>query len=1157
MSDQPSLFDVVSDLDGSDRPDSTDSPAVADAGPNGPTTDPVAESVAAPPDEQARERIRSDLDATLFVEAGAGAGKTTALVDRVVNLVLDGIPITSIAAITFTEKAAAELRSRVRERLTEIGRPEARAALESVDHAPIGTLHAFARRLLDDVTIEAELPPGFRVLDELESNLRFDDEWVELLDSLLADPDPEGGPLAGGRLLVDLCEFDKFGVDNGLRQVASDFRYNWDLVQERVDLDDPGPFTLAWEPVADECDAVAATPTPDDDKQTELLAVIAEIGRRLRLDDELATRLALLEELCKKIGKGRSGNKQKWKNLGVDALDALREREVALAAQAAALRQHAVAYRKRLVGAICGRFVLAAADDRVAAGSLDFHDLLVHARRLLASRPTMRRELHERYQRILLDEFQDTDPIQLEIAVRLSSGPDDAEQDGDWTELQPRPGRLFIVGDPKQSIYRFRRADIAQYLRAADQIGADTERLTANFRSTDAVIDVTNAVFSEVIREEAETQPAFQHLDACRPEGRREHGSVHVLGSEFHADLEAGTWEGEHGAADELRRREARDVAGAVSAALAEEWTVVDESTKELRPCRPGDICILVPTRLSLPALDSELRDVGVPSRAENASVVYGAPEIRDLLLALRAADDPTDELALVASLRSTLYGCSDVELWEWRAAGGRFGLWGHPPDGFDDHVVAQSIRHLRSVNERLSSVGAADLLAALADECRVFDLALAGRDDRDVWRRLRFVIDQARAWADAGGRGIRRYLDWARLQAADGRVSETILPELDHDAVRIMTVHASKGLEFPITIVSGLTTQPRRRRGTQVVWEGDTWHLTGRGDDGSFDDIRPIDELMSDAERRRLLYVACTRAVDHLVVSLHRQTTDDQNTDRPIDKLTSAELLWRCGALESGATPRSFDPTPVDAPAPVAGSRPPLDVRSWREERTEVFTAASRRSAIAATRLADEVRLLRERDLDDDAGLDKHPVNIDLPPWQRGRYGTAIGRAVHGTLQFCDLHTGDDIDDLARSQCAAEGIIGFDARVAALARSALGAPIVSAAATGAEHWRELFIAAPVGARVLEGYIDLLVRGPDGLVIVDYKTDRWSGPVQTEERVGRYRVQLAAYGAALEATLDEPVVGGILVRCDAERPAEQIDLHDWREAIAEVRSLVG
>jgi ATP-dependent helicase/nuclease subunit A len=534
---------------------------------------------------------------------------------------------------------------------------------------------------------------------------------------------------------------------------------------------------------------------------------------------------------------------------------------------------------------------------------------------------------------------------------------------------------------------------------------------------------------------------------------------------------------------------------------------------------------------------------------------VYTAAEVRDLLLLLRAADDPTDRLALVASLRSPLYGCSDVELLDWRRRDGRWSIWWVPPDELADHPVARAIAHIRSIAERIGSVAPADLLAAVADERRVFDLALDRPDRRDVWRRLRFVIEQARAWADAGGHGVRRYLAWCKLQASDGRIAETILPEHDADAVRIMTVHASKGLEFPITIVGGMTTQPSGNRGTRAVFSENDWMLTGSGDDGRFDAYKPIDEQMSDAERRRLLYVACTRAVDHLVVSIHRAVPKSSNADYADETaLTSAELLAKHDAASVGSS-RSFHPEPLAPP-----ERTPLeldwsDPEAWAREREGALRVAGRRSTVAATRLVDDLHA-EQVEVVEDPGLDKRPVNLDLAPWRRGRYGTSIGRAVHGVLQFCDLATGHDIATLARAQCAAEGIIGLDDRVAALARSAIQAPLVRSVVDGAPHWRELFVAAPIGSRLLEGYVDLLVRTPDGLVIVDYKTDRWSGPAQTGERVARYRVQLAAYGVALEQALGEPISGGVLIRCIPDTAAEQIRIADWADALDEVRTLV-
>src|SRR5690606_16245598 len=180
---------------------------------------------------------------------------------------------------------------------------------------------------------------------------------------------------------------------------------------------------------------------------------------------------------------------------------------------------------------------------------------------------------------------------------------------------------------------------------------------------------------------------------------------------------------------------------------------------------------------------------------------------------------------------------------------------------------------------------------------------------------------------------------------------------------------------------------------------------------------------------------------------------------------------------------------------------------------------------------------------------------DLELPPWQRGRYGTAIGRAVHGTLQFCDLVDGSDVDEHAAAQCAAEGIIGREEQVAALARSAIAAPVVQRAVTG-EHHRELFVAAPVGDRVLEGYVDLLVRTADGWLIVDYKTDAWGAGAQRAERITRYRRQLAAYAVALEHVLAEPVVGGTLVHCRVDGAAEEIELDGWEAAKSELGAAV-
>ena len=1112
------------------------------------------------PDQPDRSAIAERLETNLFVEAGAGSGKTSSLVGRIVALVASGVEIGTVAAITFTEKAAAELRHRLRQELAEAAtetpdatlRARMGTALDALDHAPIGTLHAFARRILIDYPVQAGLPPGFRVLDELESQLAFEERWSSLLDQILDDPEPAGGILEGGSALIELCSLDNFGLTSGARRVATGFHDNWDLVESRVDRSDPPPWRFDPGNFADEVLAVCDTQVPDDDAQHERLDDLRTAALQLRGADRLGDQIAMVDHIrdrCTKVKK--TGSKVKWTAAGLDpdGLLALRDRQLELADRAHRLLQSVRERRIRVLGALLGRWVLSAARDRAADGTVEFHDLLVLARQLVARHADVRDDLHRRYQRILLDEFQDTDPIQLEIAVRLTADPHHPDQDasGDWRRLVPLAGRLFIVGDPKQSIYRFRRADIAQYMGAARQVGATPAGLSANFRSSQQVLDWVNDVFARLIVHQPDVQPGYRALEARRPHFRQ-HGSVTVFGIDEHQDLTTGK------RAETLRWREASDAADAVATALHEQWLVTDRDDHRepiLRPCRPGDITVLLPARTSLPALEAAMRERDIPYRAENSSVVYITSEIRHLMLALRAADDATDQLALVAALRTPLYGCSDVELYDWKVGGGSWSIWRDPPEELARHPVAQAFAHLRTLAERSTWLTPSDLLAALVDERRLLDAALDSPDARDVWRRVRYVIDQARAWSDAGGHGLRRYLAWVNLMASESRNADTILPEHDDDAVRIMTIHAAKGLEFPITVVSGLTTKPVRNYSNSVVWHRDTWTISNKNADEVYLDFQPLDEQMGDAERRRLLYVACTRAVDHLVVSLHRlpgQTRVDQGS-------TSAVLLHAAGAAETGARPLQVVPGSFTVSRPEPATLPWADHAEWAAERRRAIADAGRRPTVSATRLADEldVPALADPDASSDTGLAKDPVDLDLPPWQRGRYGTAIGRAVHGVLQFADLRTGSDIDALAAAQSAAEGINGLEALVASLARSALEAPIVQAA-VDSEHHRELFVAAPAGRRLLEGYVDLLVRTDDGYVIVDYKTDDWSDGSQRQTRIARYRHQLAAYGVALEQVIGEAVVGAILVRCIDGAPAEQIVLADFDTAQREIRA---
>jgi len=1094
------------------------------------------------PDQAARDRIRTDLGTTLFVEAGAGSGKTTALVDRVIALVTSGVSLSNIAAITFTDKAGRELRDRLRHELEARSQGAAfAAALDVLDSAAIGTLHSFAQRILAENPVEAGLPPAVEVLDEVSSGLEFERRWATFRDELLEDAAME-------RTL--LLFFSAGAREDALRVLALVFDDNWDLVEERVSPSSPEPPDVrevvapAVRLLRSACDRIGECRAERDGMVTRLTELTARLARIEAADTEYDV-MELIRDLP---ASGRSGSKGNWPDL-----EAIRAQLAAAVGVAESARQAVAEACAKRIGSAIRSFTLATAAERQAAGQLEFHDLLVLAR-LLAGQPKVRDRLHGRYRYLLLDEFQDTDPIQVELAVRIA-GAIGCDPRQPWADIEVRPGHLFVVGDPKQSIYRFRRADISMFLRARDRFGSDAGalvELTANFRSVAPVIDWVNATFGRLMAENDDlgvpSQPDYIDLEPVRaapPVGP----AVAVLAPEAHP---FGT------KAAELRRREAASVSGAIVEALDEGWEVKDGDGWR-RP-ELGDVTILVPARTSLPFLEDALDAAGIPFRAESSSLVYATRAVRDLLMLVRAIDDPTDTLRTVAALRTPLLGCGDDDLFRFRVE--RRGHWSFQADQPDtvpaDDPVRAGLAYLRSRLADRRWLAPSELMMRIAQERSALELGFAEGRPRDVWRRLRFVIDQARAWSEATGGSLREYLQWVDQQTADGaRVAESVLPETDDDAVRIMTIHAAKGLEFPITIVSGLTTGPVNKTAAATVTfppGGAVGYSFGKAvRTREYEEWAPVDEQMALDERIRLLYVACTRARDHLVVSLHRAARRG-NVVPEAKNLTNAELVARA---------MGEDVLDLPVVGTGAGSRaalvPPLappiaEVGAWRAALDAALERRGRPGTVAATALTDEGTPDRAEVVEVDPGLQKRPRDLDLPPWLKGRYGTAVGRAVHGVLQSVDLATADGLDAAVAAQCEAEAIPEREADVTALARAALGSPSIREAA-GQPHWREVYACTTVGDRLLEGYVDLLYRTPDGLVVVDHKTAATSDPAELRRRVEDYRTQGASYALTVAAATGEPVsrVTFLFLTPDG---AFELDLADLDGAVEDVRLLV-
>ena len=475
-------------------------------------------------DAEARRRIREEFGATLFIEAAAGTGKTTALVGRIVGLIRAGAgTLDRIVAVTFTEKAAGEMKLRLR---SEIEKARSKAtreergrldrALEELELARIGTIHAFCGDLLHERPIEAGIDPLFEVASEEEADEIADSAFEDWFQTILADP-PEG---------VRRILRRRSGRQSPREQLRSAMQ----TLREHRDF--PAPWRRqtfnrngAIDALLTEFSALgelAARSSWIDDYLTRNLAEISRfIGETTRLEAVRDRDYDGLESDLRAVARWRSWT---WKgaqrttfgNRSRDEVLALRDQAKANldAFMEASDADLAPLLHEALQTSIAAYEVL-----KAKAGRLDFLDLLIKARDLIRDNPAVRGELQRRLSHFFVDEFQDTDPLQAEILLLLAA---DDPGETDWRAVRPVPGKLFLVGDPKQSIYRFRRADVTLYEEVKERlrhVGAEVLHLTTSFRAPPSIQSFVNLAFAPEMPAGADSgQAAYVPLEPSRPE---------------------------------------------------------------------------------------------------------------------------------------------------------------------------------------------------------------------------------------------------------------------------------------------------------------------------------------------------------------------------------------------------------------------------------------------------------------------------------------------------------------------------------------------------------------------------------------------------------------------------------------------------------------
>jgi ATP-dependent exoDNAse (exonuclease V) beta subunit len=832
-------------------------------------------------DQDARERIRAWLDESMVVEAAAGTGKTSELVARLVAVLAEGRGnVQTVVAVTFTEKAAGELKLRLRaelEKARQAAAPGSRRrrnldeAVAHLEEARVSTIHGFCNDLLHERPVEALVDPRFQVLTEPEAEAlyrRAFDRWVEA--ELERPPEGLRRALRRRSTLDDGDPVERLRGAGWTLAEWRDFRAPWrrepfareaaiEALVERVHA-----FVAASRSCATPADGLYADTwlarrISDDVRVREPLAPRDHDGLEAGLVDLARSR---------QFRRPRKGYERNYRG-GVT-------RDEVLAAHAR-LGEALDDFARRAdadLAALLQRELFATVDAYEAlksrAGCLDFLDLLLRTRNLVRDRADVRGELQRRFTHIFVDEFQDTDPLQAEILLLLA-GADPAV--ARWRDVTPAPGKLFVVGDPKQSIYRFRRADVGIYQEVKTLLherGAAVLELTSSFRAVPSVQRLVNAAFApRMIEDHATLQAGYVPLAPYR---RERDGQPSVVA--LPVPRPYGRW----GLTKTAIDASLPDAVAAFVRWLVEAsgWRVTERDRPEEVPLAPRHVCLLFRrftqwgadiTRPYVEALEAR----GIPHMLVGGKSFHQREEVESLRTALTAIEWPDDELAVYGTLRGPLFAVGDEALLEYRERVGRL----HPFRMSEGKAVAphlapvvDALRLLGELHRRRNVRPVEETVAALLTATRAHAAFILRPSGERALANVLRIAELARGWEASGGISFRGFVEQL-AEEGEGEAPEAPVVEEGSEGVRIMTVHRAKGLEFPVVVLADISANvaaanPGRHidseRGLCAVrlagWS--PWDLLDH----------EAEEMARDrAEGVRVAYVAATRARDLLVV--------------------------------------------------------------------------------------------------------------------------------------------------------------------------------------------------------------------------------------------------------------------------------------------------
>ena len=1053
------------------------------------------------------------LDRNFILEASAGTGKTSAILKRMVCLVnhLPDFKMSELVAITFTEKATIELRAKIRHSLEqeraqskeEKTRQKFNRLISEFEQAQISTIHSFSANLLRRRPVEAGVSPAFQVLDETESGFLFEKTWEKWLEAKLKEESELDKELGLFRQLR-MAEIEP----EDIKELTLELYKNRDLYKLNRKILLNLEETISFEEAEKQFYSLYTRLKKEDPKAKRFNRGFDDFNHLLKLFSPQPEKVWLqfssedLEkgEFLKRHPAG-SGIKEKLMEI---------------------IEQLGSQYLAELLNYIDDFFQVLEAEKRKAE-VLDFQDLLLKAVQLLRDNQEAREFFKRKFKYILVDEFQDTDPLQVELIFFL--GEKKGEFAKDWRKVNLEPGKLFIVGDPKQSIYRFRRADLEIYEQAKDVLLNSSpegiEPLEENHRSHPGILNWVNQTFKEQFQPEPGIQPGYQPLSPANPDSAlslKPPLTKPVIILELESENE------EKLKVDIVRKTEAQAVCDFI------EWAVgnlkvrdkISEPDTE-HPAQYKHFAILYPAHNEAKFIIDELKAREIPFQSDTGGDFLEKDEILGLISIFKLINNPMDEVSLISALRSIFLAVSDMELLNYKRANFSWNWLEAKPNEKKFPALSSAFIFLKELYQAKERVSISILIERIMEHSKIGKIRKLDFRFNQILLNLERIKALARQMESSEAFSLYDWVLWLEGLSGEGLSWSELFAKESNNAVSLMTYHKSKGLEFPIVILTDLchklnyspATLLKDWRQKKLAISLDKFYTL------NFDEMKEKDKTHNQAERIRNLYVACTRAKQYLVIPDPRKIYN-----------TKSSYL---GLLESGLPQEEGATLELEKIIEIKSAK------NFKREKTKIKKKKPE-LLIFAEQKANSTKLEQEKISFAQAHRGKweqarKTIQLVAPSaeeadWQEleGGKGRDLalekGAIVHQVIEQAgnqDLETALCLAQrLAKEKGLEEELPDIENLIKNFWQSQFKKFLYDK-----KCFQEVPFFLEAEDKIYRGRIDLVFRQEQGLGLVDFKTDRIT-PEQVDKYSERYLNQMSVYQKALSNLKGEKISQAIL-----------------------------